>query len=279
MSYANFVPRVWAKKIQHDLERKMVFAEDCNREYEGQVSNLGDTVKILGVGKPTIKTQVGGEIALTGAEKVESTAVSMPIEHVAYFDYVVGDIDKLQAVGGIMEALNKEANLGIANEMDKHIASMAKHKLAVRYAATATSIKKDNILETIDNALVKLYDNDVQPNDEIIMTVKPWFYMILKQAYTALDTDNSKMLENGKVGRYGNVIVKMSNNVEKDTNGNDLVMIRTKKAIAFANPKVHTEPYRPEKAFADAVKGFALYDATVVRPKEMIVLNCKMATA
>ncbi len=277
MSYKNFVPRVWAKKIQHELERKMVFAEDCNREYEGEVTNIGDTVKILGVGKPTIKTQVGGDIVLTGAEKVESTAVSMPINHIAYFDYMVGDIDKLQATGGIMEALNKESSLGVANEMDKLISEVARDKLAVRFNPTATAITKDNVLSTIDAALVKLYDNDVQPNDEIVMTVKPWFYMILKQAYTALDTDNSKMLENGKVGRYGNVIVKMSNNVVQDTNSNDLVMIRTKKAIAFANPKVHTEPYRPEKAFADAVKGFALYDTKIVRPKELIVLNCKAA--
>ncbi len=276
MSYKNFVPRVWAKKIQHELERKMVFAEDCNREYEGEVTNIGDTVKILGVGKPTIKTQVGGDIVLTGAEKVESTAVSMPINHIAYFDYMVGDIDKLQATGGIMEALNKESSLGVANEMDKLISEVARDKLAVRFNPTATAITKDNVLSTIDAALVKLYDNDVQPNDEIVMTVKPWFYMILKQAYTALDTDNSKMLENGKVGRYGNVIVKMSNNVAQDTNSNDLVMIRTKKAVAFANPKVHTEPYRPEKAFADAVKGFALYDTKIVRPKELIVLNCKV---
>lgn len=274
MSYKNFVPRVWAKEIQHELERKLVFAEDCNKQYEGQVSNLGDTVKILGVGKPTITTQTGGDIKLTGAEKVESTAVSMPINQIAYFNYMVGDIDKLQAAGGVMEALNKESSLGIANKMDTYIASMAKHKLAVKYAPTATEIKKDNILTIIDNALVKLYDNDVQPNSEIVMTVKPWFYMILKQAYTALDTDNSKMLENGKVGRYGNVVVKMSNNVAQDTNGNDLVMIRTPKAVAFANPKIHTEPYRPEDSFADAVKGFALYDATVVRPKEMVVLNC-----
>ena len=276
MSYKNFVPRVWAKKIQHELERKMVFAEDCYREYVGVVTNIGDTVKILGVCKPTIKTQVGGDIVLTGAEKVESTAVSMPINHIAYFDYMVGDIDKLQATGGIMEALNKESSLGVANEMDKLISEVARDKLAVRFNPTATAITKDNVLSTIDAALVKLYDNDVQPNDEIVMTVKPWFYMILKQAYTALDTDNSKMLENGKVGRYGNVIVKMSNNVAQDTNSNDLVMIRTKKAVAFANPKVHTEPYRPEKAFADAVKGFALYDTKIVRPKELIVLNCKV---
>ena len=101
--------------------------------------------------------------------------------------------------------------------------------------------------------------------------------MTLKQAYTALDTDNSKMLENGKVGKYGNVTIRMSNNIQQDTNGNDLVMVRTNKAIAFAKPMIHSEPYRPEKRFSDAVKGFVLYDAKIVRPKEMIVLNCKLS--
>ena len=275
MSYNNFIPRVWAKAIEHELEKAHVFAEDCNKQYEGEVSNLGDTVKILGVGKPTVKTQVGGDIKLTGAEKVATTSVSMPIEHVSYFDYLVGDIDKAQAKGGLMEALNKEATNAVADEMDKLIASMAKDKLAVKHTATATTITEDNILKTIDDVLAKLYTNNVKPNDFISMTVPPWFYMKLKQAYTALDTDNSKMLENGKVGRYGNVVVRMSNNVAQDTNGNDLIMIRTNKAVAFANPKVHTEPYRPEAGFADAVKGFVLYDAKIVRPKEMFILNCK----
>ena len=275
MSYKNFIPRVWAKSIQHELEKAHVFAEDCNKEYEGTVSNLGDTVKILGVGRPTITTQKGGKIKLTGAEEVESTSVSMPIEHVSYFNYEIDDIDKAQAENGVMEALSKEASLGVADEMDKLVASMARDKMAVKHTPTATQITVDNVLTTIDAVLAKLYANNVKPNDFISMTVPPWFYMVLKQAYTALDTDNSKMLENGKVGRYGNVTVRMSNNVAQDTNGNDLIMIRTNKAVAFANPKVHTEPYRPEGGFADAVKGFVLYDAKIVRPKEMFILNCK----
>lgn len=276
MSYKNFIPRVWAKEIQHELEKSLVFAEDCNRKYEGEVKNLGDTVKILGVGKPTIKTQVGGDIVLTGAEKVSTTSVSMPIQHVSYFDYMVGDIDELQAKGGIMEALNKEATLGISDEMDKLIASMANAQEAVKFNKNAlNTVTKDNVLQLIDSALITLYSNDVKPTDNIVITVDPTFYMILKQAYTALDTDNSKMLENGRVGRYGNVKVKMSNNVAKNTSGNYQIMLRTQNAVAFANPTIHTEPYRPEKSFADAVKGFCLYDAKIVRPKEMIVLNCK----
>lgn len=42
MSYNNFIPTVWAKNIERDLERKLVFAEDCNRKYEGDVKKMGD---------------------------------------------------------------------------------------------------------------------------------------------------------------------------------------------------------------------------------------------
>lgn len=276
MSYKNFIPRVWAKEIEHELERKSVFKADTNGKYEGKVSQMGDTVKILGVGKPTITTQVGGKIVLPNPETVESTSIAMPIEHIAYYNYEIDDIDKRQGENGIVEALSKESSLGLAGEVDAFIAELAKDKLATRFSAQATALTKDNILDVVDKALIKLYDNDVQPEDYIVMTVSPWFYMLMKQAYIKLDTDNSGILKNGKVGQYGNVTVKMSNRVAKDTNGNDLVQIKTKNAIAFANPMTHTEPYRPEKSFSDAVKGFILYDGKVVRPKELVVLNCKL---
>lgn len=52
-------------------------------------------------------------------------------------------------------------------------------------------------------------------------------------------------------------------------------MVHTDKAVAFVNPMTHVEAYRPEKGFSDAVKGFVLYQAKIVRPKELVVLNCK----
>ena len=275
MSYNNFIPTVWAEAINRELERNHVFVADCNRQYEGNVSKMGDTVRILGITKPTITTQVGTDIELTGAETVPDSSVSLPIQHVSYFDYRVDDIDKRQAVGGLMDALSKETSEALADEMDKFVANMAKDKLATKADATATAINKNNILNYIDAGLETLYSHDVKPDGFISITVPPWFYTILKQAYIALDTDNSKMLENGKVGRYGNVIVRMSNNVAKDGNDNSLIQLKTNRAIAFVNPMTHTEAYRPEKRFSDAVKGFILYDGKIVRPKEMVILNCK----
>lgn len=274
MAHNNFIPTVWAEALNRDLKTKQVFAEDCNRQYEGNVEKLGDTVRILGVGKPTITETTDKEIYLADPETVEDTSVTMPIRHIAYFNFKVDDIDKRQAVNGVMEALNAEASEGLAGRMDKLIANMALEKNAKLHENTAVALTKANILDEFDKALVSLYENDVAPDGRIVATVPPWFYILLRQAYTDLDTDNSKMIKNGQVGRYGNVIVKMSNNTAKSGDASR-IMIRTPKAIAFANPLTHTEAYRPEKGFSDAVKGFVLYDAKIVRPKELVVLNCK----
>ena len=279
MAYSNFIPSVWAESINRELERACVFVEDCNRQCEGAVSKKGDSVHILGVGKPTIKSldrkDASGEI--DGAEEIEDTSVILNINQVRYFNYKVGDIDKAQtAVGGLMDALSSETSEGLANEMDKYIANMATSSDVKKLHATATVVNKENVLSILDDAIQKLQENDVNTANGVTVTVSPRFYKLFKQAYLSNDTNNSEMLKNGKVAMYGSVTVKLSNNVARtDSGATDNIMIRTKRAIAFVNPLTHTEAYRPEKSFSDAVKGYALFDGKVVRPKEIININVK----
>ena len=270
MAYSNFIPEVWAESINRELERACVFVEDCNRQYEGSVSSKGDSVHILGVGKPTIKTMdrasASGEI--DAAEEIEDTSVILNINQIRYFNYKVGDIDKAQAVGGLMDALSQETSEGLANVMDKYIAEMVLDSNVTKI--TKTGLSKDNVLDVLDDAIMKLQENDVNTANGVVITVSPRFYKLFKQAYVGKDTDNSEMLKNGKVAMYGSVTIKLSNNVAKTQDGaEDNIMIRTKRAIAFVNPLTHTEAYRPEKSFADAVKGYVLFDGKVVRPKEI----------
>ena len=272
MAYENCIPEVWAEGINRELERKCVFAEDCNRQYEGTVRKAGDVVHILGVGAPTITTTTDKEITLAAAENVEDTSVAMPIRQISYYNYKIDDIDKRQAVGGVMEALSAETSARLASEMDKYIASMAGDKSARKYASAAVTLTKDNVLGEIDKALELLYKNDVDPASGIVITLNPAVYTVFRQAYTAIDTNNSNYLKNGHITMYGNAQIKMSNNVYVANNVAN-IMVRTKRAIAFANPMTKVEAYRPEAGFSDAVKGFVLYDAKIVRPKEMVIMN------
>ena len=279
MAYSNFIPEIWAEAINRELERLCVFAEDCNRQYEGNVKSKGDTVHILGIGKPTIHTlerdAASGEIE--GPEEVADNSLPLVIKEIRYFNYMVGDIDKAQAVGGVMDALSAESAEGLANEMDKYIANFAVDSTVPKLNTAAKQVTKSNVLEILDDAIQRLQENDVNFNaGGVVVTVSPRFFKLFKQAHIAQGTDNIKYLEHGKVAMYGNVIVKLSNNVCKTESGaTDNIMIRTKKAIAFVNPLTHTEAYRPEKTFADAVKGYVLFDGVVARPKEIININVK----
>ena len=284
MSYENFKRKIWAKAIDKELERAFVFADGTNQQYSGEIKGLGDTVRILGVGKPTVTEHdlINGDITLSSPEKVSDTSVSLVVDKAAYFNYAVGDIDKAQGAGNVMAVLNTEASEEVANVIDKHIANLVHPDsgtvgLQMYNSGTPLQITNANVMSTLDACQALLYANDVSPATEVEMILPPWLYMAFRQAYQNKDTDNSEYLTNGKVARYGNMTIKMSNNVAMKTSGghdNYYVQIRTKRAIAVAMSEAHTEPYRPESKFEDAVKGFKLYGAKVVRPKELIVLPC-----
>jgi hypothetical protein len=275
MAYENFIPEIWSKKIERDLERSCVYAEDCNRSYEGNVKQCGDTVHILGVGKPTISTLARASASddITGPEEVTGTDATLVIDQIRYFNFMVGDIDKAQAVDGLLDNLTAEANEGLANEVDKYIAALVSEAGST---VTETALTADNILDKLDEGQQKLYENDVKPTTEVVAVIPPAIYTLFRRAYLSKDTNNHEALKNGKVAMYGNMSVKLSNNVNKSGSVYN-VMMRTKRAVAYAQPVRHIEPYRPQGKFADAVKGFILFGAKVVRPKEMVKLALTIA--
>ena len=288
MSVANFIPTVWNEAIQRELERLYVYVEDCNREYEGKVKQRGDSVRILSVGRPTIRkiARKDANANIVDPEELEDASVTMYINQMDYFNYMIADVDAAQASGNLMNESSKETSEALADAVDNYISGFAVDtsvkalygSAPIKVVAGEAGEGEKNVLDVLDEAIQALYENDVKSTTEIVVTVSPRFFTLFKKAYIKLDTNNSAMIKNGKVAQYGNVTVKMSNNVHKTANGTvDNIMMRTKRAIAFAQPLTHTEAYRPEKKFADAVKGFILYDAKVVRPKEIVNLNVKYA--
>lgn len=278
MAYKNFIPEIWAEAINRELERKHVFAANCNRQYEGEVSQKGDSVRILGVGKPTITTVGRDSFAgLSTPEEVEDTATIMYIDQMSYFNYKVDDIDKRQAVGGLMEALSAETSEGLAQAQDTFIANLAFDQLAVPQASSAFQLTAANILAKMYEAHQKLMENDVYGDTKVSITLAPWAATLYKQARGTLQTDNKDILQNGTIDMFDGMEIKLSNNcAHKTVSGHDTYgfQVKTDRAIAFARPMIHTEAYRPETGFSDAVKGFVLYGAKIVRPKEMIIMNC-----
>ena len=287
MSYNNFIEKIWAKGIQTELERLHVFADGVNREYEGTIKNLGDTVRIKNVGKPTVTrgtlAEVKRGITLSDPEEVPDGAVSLVIDQFSTVNYLVEDIDKAQGAGDVMDVLNKETSEGLADEHDKFISNLVLGDAGVQMynGGTPIVLTKDNVFEVLDFAQQALWENDVKPTTGLTGIIPPWVHTLLRQGYIKTDTDNSQMLQNGTVAKYGNMNLKMSNNVATKTVSSAKVwyiQLRTDRAIAFVNQVTHLEPYRPEKKFSDAMKGLDLFGAKIVRPKEIITIPVKKAS-
>lgn len=276
MSIKNFIPLVWAKQFESELDRNLVFKEDCNTKYEGSVKNVGDSIKILTPGKPSIRTFSDGKLhTLDDPEKISGTSITMPLNMVTDYHFAVDDLDKRQAEGTVKDVYMSESSKVVANAIDQYLAKFAVDKNILQ-EKPSTATTADTILDLINSCTTKLYEHDVPLDTELVLTATPKFIEILRKAYEKLDTDNSEMLKNGRVGRYHSVTIKMSNNVYQDDTY-EYIMLRTKRSLAFVNQVTHSEAYRPEKSFEDAVKGFVVYGGKYVRPKETITLAVKYA--
>ena len=61
MAITNFIPEVWSAAILEALRAKLVFPSLCNRDYEGDIREAGDTVHITGYDDVTVRKYVRGQ--------------------------------------------------------------------------------------------------------------------------------------------------------------------------------------------------------------------------
>lgn len=286
MSFANFIPTLWAEDFIRECERAHVFVADCTRKYEGQLKEMGDEVVIPSLVDPEIHTmtisQKNGDIG--DPEFLSDTAVRVKADTIGYFNFAVSDIDKVQAKGDMFSEAKARAAYRMANEHDVYVSRLAASGDAPQLFTSAKKVVEGtagegevNVLRLIDLCAQRLYENDVPDKTPIVATIPPRLRTMIKSEYLDKDTDNSEMMKNGYVGKYGNVILRVSNNVYSTGTGTSLVdkiMVRTQQAIAFVEQLSEVVPYQPEKKVGvDAIKGLSLYGGKIIRPRELIVAD------
>lgn len=275
MSYEKFKANVMAAKIMEDRTRASAFINHTVREYEGLLRNVGDSVTIKGAGKVAFThTSDGKPIKLGDPQTPEGTNAILTVKQQDAFNFMVPDIDAAQGAKDAIALYRKQVSNELAMIQDRYIASMAQSPLAKLASANATQATKANILEMLDDAVQWLQEGDVPTTEKVTAFVTPAAFKLIRQNDISLDTDNSKMLASGAVAKYNNLDIVISNNVVRN-NGVDYCMIMTDKAIAFVDAITKIEAKRANDYIADEVRGVSLYDAKLIRPKELYVLNIK----
>lgn len=278
----NFQQTIWSKSILRSLEKITSLRNHCDFKYEKESKNAKE-VKILSVNRPTIRTYTPGTPLVR--ESAADSSQLLKLDQYRYFNFEVEDIVKAQSVGGLMEALTDEAAKGLALEGDLYVAKVIKDGVTNGVVVDEVKQTKENIaasevitldtknaMASVEDGFTKLYENNCKVTDTFYLEVAPKVFTTYRQQLTELSTNNPEILKKGAVGKINNAFVCIENCLPEDDEAYYNVL-RTNKAIAFAEQIEKLEKYRPEDAFTDAVKGLYVFGAKVVRPKEIYVMK------
>lgn len=263
MAVTNFIQTIWSKKIQDDLELKTKLVQNCLRAYEGDCK-YAKTVKILGVGEPTIGAYTGAEISI---EEMSDRGQLLTIDQANYFAFYVDDINEAQSVPGLKEEYQRKAVHGLAVKRDTYVANLIK---GATHKTTATALTREAVKEAIDAAIVALRERNF--DEEGVIEITPAVYNVFKNELITLSTNNPEYIKKGIVGMYDGMEVCMSNNMAKDTS-KVYCDVRGKKAIAFAGQINEVEALRAEKVFKDIVRGLDTFGAKVIDENRIQVIE------
>jgi hypothetical protein len=186
------------------------------------------------------------------------------------------DIDKAQSVPGLMEALSDEATRGLTLEGDKYVSAIIKAAADDVNSGVACSplikLTTANAMASVEDGFATLYEHNCRVNDTFYLEFAPKVFTTYRQQLTELSTNNPEILKKGAVGKINNAYVCIENCLAE---GEDAYynVLRTDKAVAFAEQIEKVEAYRPHDAFTDALKGLYVYGAKIVRPEEIYVMK------
>ena len=268
MAISNFIPTIWSENLLTSLDEEYIGVANCTREYEGEIKGRGSVVKICGVGDITVGDYTK-DTDMSNPQTLSDTVRELTIDQAKYFNFQVDDIDRTQCSPRLLDAAMKNAAMALARQADKHVYSLHPEASQTVYA----QLSGVDMMTVLFNMRDTLMTGGVSEASDIIIEIHPVLARFFLTEKSNMISDNTSIMETGCIGNFYGSKVFVSRNIElieKDGVPYFCCFMRTKRAIAFAEQLSEIDAYRPEKRFADAVKGLHLYGAKVIRPEEFI---------
>jgi N4-gp56 family major capsid protein len=280
MAIIRFRPEIWSAILLVALRKQLVYAAPTvvNRDYEGEIAEAGDTVRITSVSRPTVGNYVPNSTTITPEELTDAQR-TMVIDQSKYFAFKVDDVDARQAKGNVLTQAMNEAAYAVADVIDQYVAGFYTQAAAANVlGSTGAPINTfTTATDAYDKVLVPLRTKMTKANVPTAgryVVVSPEFHASLLLDGRFIKNNESAdpgALRNGQVGRAAGFDILESNNVPNPTGNVHAITAGTNMAISFADQIRKTEAYRPESSFSDAIKGLTLYGGKVVRPDALAV--------
>lgn len=313
-----FIPTLWSGKLLAKFYQNTILSEVSNTDYEGELKNQGDTVRIRLAPSISISDYTVGQTL--SYEVPVPIYQDMQVNKGKYFGVQVSDVLGYQSDMNLMNMFTEDAakQLKIAIENEVFFNNfVTEGPASANEGSTAGAISASYNLGTdtapvdqatpanILNAILRMasvLDEQNVPEDGRFLIMTPFDRHLLMQSNIAqayFTGDQSSTIRTGKIGMLDRFSVYVSNLLPRGEAGKALVpalsatsggatlasakarrimVAGTKAASSFAMTVSKTEPLRNQTDFGDIVRGLAIYGRKIVKPEALVTATVGSAT-
>lgn len=304
-----FIPTIWSAKLNAKFYAASTFASICNKNWEGDISSLGDKVIINNIPSITIADYVVGG-SLNYQTPVPNT-IEMVVDRAKSFSFQVSDVLDYQAKPQLMSMFSDDAGQQMRVVMDStciyrtfsqgaaanqgNNAGVRSGLFALGTTAAPFSLTAANVLQKVLEMASVLDEQNVPDNGRYLL-IDPLTRTLLLQSNIAqayLTGDATSPVRNGLIGRIDRFDIYVSNQLpfmaagatvwtsgdgsETSTTGTTFASRRRAliagqtTAIAFASQMAKTETLRNPTDFGDLVRGMNIFGHRVVKSEALVL--------
>jgi len=295
-----FIPEIWSGKLVEKFYASTVLAAISNTDYEGEIKNKGDRVKIRT--KPTITIHDYKSDGLLGLDRPTGGTVELYIGNGKYFSLILDDVMEIQSDLNILSMWSDDAAQQLKITVDTDVLDGIVGGMAAANQGTTAGIITGSInLGAKGSALSVVPKNpgasDVELLDVLmrmgqvldeqnIPEVGRWVVMPswagrmikqseLRQAY--LSGDSVSMLRNGRLGMVDRFTIYISNLLPNHTSdstnfnaGEWPIFAGHAHGLTFASQISKVETLRSELTFGQILRGLQVYGYQIVDGKALV---------
>jgi hypothetical protein len=304
-----FIPTIWSGKLNEKFYATSVFADICNRNWEGDISNIGDKVIINNI--PTLAISdyvVGGNL---NYQTPTPNTIELMVDRAKYFGFNINDVLDYQAKPDLMDIFSNDAaeqmrividstciyrsfyQGAAANRGSTAGAKSSSVNLGTDAAPVQFTGSPSTVLNTI-LAMAGVLDEQNVPDSDRWIVIDPLTRTLLMQSNLAqaqITGDNQSIMRNGKIGNIDRFTIYVSNQLPTEAasgstwvsgdgsestvtgasnaNKRRAIIAGHKSAISFASQMVKTEQLRNPTDFGDLVRGLQVFGAKVTKPEAL----------
>src|ERR1700674_5241830 len=295
-----FIPEIWSGKLIEKFYASTVLAAISNTDYEGEIKNKGDRVKIRT--KPTIVIHNYSTDELLPLDRPSGGTVELYIGNGKYFSLILDDVMEIQSDLNILSMWSDDAAQQLKITVDSDVLTgIVGNMVAANQGLAAGAITGNINLGVQGTPLSVVSKNpgvgDIELLDVLmrmgqvldeqnIPEIGRWVVMPawagrmikqseLRQAY--LSGDSVSMLRNGRLGMVDRFTIYISNLLPNNSNdptnfnaGEWPIYAGHAHGLTFASQISKVETLRSELTFGQILRGLQVYGYQIVDGKALV---------